>query len=166
MRGGKKERTRKRKGNEKQKAIAFHSGGIHSRDLCRARAHDHPLKIVCHHGGVKGGSSLSFAKDRIEIESSRIWREWKAGSMARLGSLRGRRRHVRCPWPTIKSSLSRKWAARRLKQSIEGRESDDRCRQYSNSISVPAFFGPALVPVEHRLLLPPRAVSFYFIGVQ
>ena len=31
-----------------------------------------------------------------------------------------RRRHVRCPWPTIKSSLSRKWATRRLKPKQNG----------------------------------------------
>ena len=118
---------------------------------------------IPHHGGVKGGSSLPFAKDRIETESSRIWREWKAGRMARLRSLRGRRRHVRCPWPTIKSSLSRKWAARRLKQSIEGRESDDRCRQYSNSISVPVFFGPAPGPASTSAAAAATAAARSFI---
>ena len=50
-----------------------------------------------------------------------------------------------------------------------GWQSDDRCRQYSNSISLPVFFGSAPAPasVQHRLRPPPlRAVSFYFIGVQ
>ena len=39
----------------------------------------------------------------------------EAGTAGRTDGRTEGGRHVRCPWPTIKSSLSRKWATRRLK---------------------------------------------------
>ena len=157
--------------------------------VCASRASPQHCTMPRSHGGVRSGSSQVLPLHRIEIET----REGASGKAESKGGWHcredGRTDGGReaCPMSVANNKIItvQKMGDATVKvragpgQAREGREAgrlgDDRCRQYSNSISV----HPRLLRSRSRSRPRPvstsaaaaaaaaaRAVSFYFIGVQ